>query len=153
MWTTSWLHLTIIIVPHHLCFWSVRVLLTGDMASYPHWSGTHVLYSQYHKTHWWDVKLHPNKQYKALHNLAPTYLANLLHYYNPPRSLHSAGQDFLTQPKIHTKKYGSQTFACAAPTVFNSLPIEIHQSHFIYPQPSYWDTWWYQTASLGHKPS
>ncbi len=57
-----WLHLTIIIVPHHLCFWSVGVMATGDMASYPHWSGTHVLYSRYRKARWQDVKLYPIKQ-------------------------------------------------------------------------------------------
>ncbi len=49
------------ISPSHLCFWSVRVMLTGDMASYPHWSGTHVLYSQYRKARWRDVKLYLNK--------------------------------------------------------------------------------------------
>ena len=38
--TTSWLHLTLIIVPHHLCFMSVRMMLTGDTASCHHWSGT-----------------------------------------------------------------------------------------------------------------
>ena len=63
MWTTSWLHLTIIIAPHHLCFRSVSVMVTGDMASNPHWSGIHILYSQYCKAHWRDVKLYPNKFY------------------------------------------------------------------------------------------
>ena len=35
MQTTSWIHLTIIKVPLHLCFWSVGVMLTGDVASCP----------------------------------------------------------------------------------------------------------------------
>ena len=48
----------------HPCFWSVREMVKGDMASYPHWSGTHVLYnSWYHKAHWQDVKLYPNKMW------------------------------------------------------------------------------------------
>ncbi len=36
-------------------------MATGDMASYPHWSRTHVLYSWYRKARWRDVKLYPNK--------------------------------------------------------------------------------------------
>ena len=43
---------TITGVPHYLCFWSARMMLTGDMASYPHWSRTHVSYSWYHMAHW-----------------------------------------------------------------------------------------------------
>ena len=62
MWTTSWLHLTIIRVPHHLCFQSVRVKVTGDMALYPHWSGTHVLYSWYREACWREVELYPNNK-------------------------------------------------------------------------------------------
>ena len=57
--TISWLQLTIIIVPHHWCFWSVRVMLTGDMASWHHWFGMHILYSWYHKANWQDVKHYP----------------------------------------------------------------------------------------------
>ena len=59
--TTSRLHLTIIIVPHHLCFRSVWVMLRGDMTLCPHWSGTHVSYSRYRKMYWRDVNLYPNQ--------------------------------------------------------------------------------------------
>ncbi len=45
-------------------FQSVSMLLTRDIASYPHWSGTHILYSRYRKARWRDVKLYPNKQSK-----------------------------------------------------------------------------------------
>ena len=34
-------------------------MLTGDMASYPPWSGT------YNKARWWDVKLYPNKSWSS----------------------------------------------------------------------------------------
>ena len=36
--TTSYLHLPIIIVPLHLCFWSVWVMPTGSIASCSHWA-------------------------------------------------------------------------------------------------------------------
>ena len=66
--------------------------------------------------------------YKVLHGLASAYLANLLQWYIPARSLHSADKDLLVIPKIRTKKYGSQTFAHAAPSVFNALPQDVRQS-------------------------
>ena len=46
---------------NHLCFRSVMVMLTGDMASCPNLSGTHVFYSWYCKVRWRDIKLYPNK--------------------------------------------------------------------------------------------
>ncbi len=62
MWITSCLHLTIIIVPHHLCFRFIRVMPKRDMASYPKWSGTHISYCKYHNVRWWGVKV-PNQPF------------------------------------------------------------------------------------------
>ena len=66
--------------------------------------------------------------YKSIHGLAPSYLTQLLKWYTPVRSLRSADKDLLVVPKIRTKKYGSRTFAHAASIVYNSVPLEIHQS-------------------------
>ncbi len=74
MWTTSWLHLTIIIVPHHLCFGSVGVLPTGDMASYPHWSWTHVLYCQVPQGMWTGRKTLP-KQTNSVWSVLKTVIS------------------------------------------------------------------------------
>ena len=47
-----------IIVAHHWCLWSVRVMVTGDMAiSCHHWSTTHISYSWYSKAHWLATRL------------------------------------------------------------------------------------------------
>ena len=42
-------------------FQSVRVMVTGDMALYSHWAGTHIVYSRYCKVCWRDIKRYPNK--------------------------------------------------------------------------------------------
>ena len=65
------LHLNCQLAPpdnHHssppFVFLSVRVMLTGGTAPYPHWSGTHISYSWYHEACWWVVKLYPNQTYQ-----------------------------------------------------------------------------------------
>ena len=66
--------------------------------------------------------------YKALNGLAPKYLMDLLKPYTPGRALRSADHALLSIPKTRTKKYGSRTFSFVAPTLYNSLPLDIHQS-------------------------
>jgi hypothetical protein len=63
--------------------------------------------------------------YKCLHDLAPTYLQELLHPYEPTRSLRSSTQCLLQVPKTHLKTYGDRAFEMAAPTVWNSLSLNI----------------------------
>uniref|UniRef100_UPI00358F988E uncharacterized protein n=1 Tax=Myxine glutinosa TaxID=7769 RepID=UPI00358F988E len=67
--------------------------------------------------------------YKALHNLAPSYLADLLSRHTPTRNLRSAGTNLLT-PSIRTKfrSWGDRAFSIAAPTLWNSLPHTIRDS-------------------------
>ncbi|XP_060780506.1 NACHT, LRR and PYD domains-containing protein 3-like [Neoarius graeffei] len=67
--------------------------------------------------------------YKALNNLAPSYLTDLLQRHSPTRRLHSADANLLTP--ITTSKYrtlGDRAFAIAAPTLWNSLPLAIRNS-------------------------
>ena len=60
--------------------------------------------------------------YKALNNLAPPYLMELLEEYHPPRTLRSSGQKLLKVPKFRTLTFGARAFSCAAPTLWNALP-------------------------------
>ena len=67
--------------------------------------------------------------YKALNNLAPSYLTDLLHCHSPTRHLRSADANLLTP--ITTTKYrtmGDRAFAIAAPTLWNSLPLDTRNS-------------------------
>lgn len=65
--------------------------------------------------------------YKALSTNSPQYLASLIHYHQPVRSLRSSNQHYLfqTASKIN---FSSRSFRCSAPVVWNSIPLEIRSS-------------------------
>ena len=67
--------------------------------------------------------------YKALHNLAPSYLTDLLLRHSPTRRLRSADHNLLTPiTKAKYRTLGDRAFAVAAPTLWNSLPLTIRNS-------------------------
>ena len=66
--------------------------------------------------------------FKALHGLAPSYLSELLHPYTPSRSLRSADQLLLIEPRARLKSRGERAFAIAAPKLWNDLPLHIRQA-------------------------
>ena len=53
--------------------------------------------------------------FKALDNLAPLYLSQLIVPDNPTRNLRSAGKHFLEVPNVRLKSYGDRAFPVAAP--------------------------------------
>ena len=59
--------------------------------------------------------------YKALHDLAPGYLCELVVPYVPRRVLRSAELNLLTVPPGKPGKYGSRSFARASANLWNSL--------------------------------
>lgn len=65
--------------------------------------------------------------YKALNGLAPNYLSELLVPHAPIRQLRSANQLKLVQPRTRTR-YGDRSFSCAAPTLWNELPIAVRRA-------------------------
>ena len=60
--------------------------------------------------------------YKALNDMAPTYLVELLSRYIPARNLRSSNMNLLEVPTIRTKTYGQRAFSYAAPYLWNQLP-------------------------------
>ena len=50
--------------------------------------------------------------YKALHDLAPAYIKNLLKNYYPPRDLRSSKKNLLVVPAFRTNSYGRRAFFC-----------------------------------------
>ena len=66
--------------------------------------------------------------YKALHGLAPDYLANLLTFYKPVRTLRSSRSINLSVPRSRTSTYGDRSFACVSPRLWNQLPDFIRYS-------------------------
>ena len=62
---------------------------------------------------------------KCLNGLAPSYLSDMVHAYNPSRKLRSVNANTLVQPKYNLKCSGFRRFSVAAPTVWNEIPHEI----------------------------
>ena len=81
------------------------------------------------KLHWLPVKYRIIFKvvlltFKALHGLAPNYLRTLLQNYIPSRSLRSETGNLLIMPKAR-RELGCQSFAVAAPKLWNDLPVNI----------------------------
>ncbi len=66
--------------------------------------------------------------YKALNDLAPACLTNLLSRYNPTRSLRSQNSGLLVVPRIAKSTKGGRTFSYLAPKLWNSLPDNVRGS-------------------------
>ncbi len=66
--------------------------------------------------------------YKALNDLAPAYLTNLLSRYNPTRSLRSQNSGLLVVPRIAKSTKGGRNVSYLAPKLWNSLPDNVRGS-------------------------
>uniref|UniRef100_A0A3B3IPC9 Reverse transcriptase domain-containing protein n=1 Tax=Oryzias latipes TaxID=8090 RepID=A0A3B3IPC9_ORYLA len=64
--------------------------------------------------------------FKALHNLAPPYLTDLLQRLAPSRSLRSSHANLLSLPcRTKHHNWGDRAFSIAAPTLWNTLPLPL----------------------------
>ena len=64
---------------------------------------------------------------KALNDLAPNYIGDMLCKYAPSRRLRSSSIKLLQLLSAKLKTYGERTFLVAAPKLWNSLPNLICQ--------------------------
>ena len=64
---------------------------------------------------------------RALSEGEPTYLASMVNYYQPTRTLRSADQSLLVEPQSRTKT-SARRFSCSAPKIWNSLPQTIRKA-------------------------
>ncbi len=83
--------------------------------------------------HWLPIKFRFSYKilllaYKALNDLAPAYLTNLLSRYNPTCSLRSQNSGLLVVPRIAKSTKGGRTFSYLAPKLWNSLPENVRGS-------------------------
>jgi exonuclease III len=60
--------------------------------------------------------------FKALNELAPSYLSELITAYKPARSLRSSSNNLLEEPAVRTVRYGERSFFYCAPKLWNTLP-------------------------------
>ena len=64
--------------------------------------------------------------------LSPIYLSDLLSVYTPKGNLRSSSDNrILCIPKLRTKTFGHRLFSFAAPTIWNSLPLELRHTDSI----------------------
>ena len=66
--------------------------------------------------------------FKAIHNLAPTYLSDLLHFPTHSRVLRSSSSILLSVPRARLTSMGSRAFSRSAPSLWNSLPLSLQTS-------------------------
>ena len=64
---------------------------------------------------------------RALSDGEPTYLASMVNYYRPTRTLRSVNQSILVEPQSRTKT-AARRFSCSAPKIWNSLPQTIRKA-------------------------
>ena len=62
--------------------------------------------------------------WKALHDMAPSYISDLLNPHIPSRRLRSSDKQFLSVPRTHSS-YGDRAFYACAPKLWNSLPSDL----------------------------
>lgn len=79
--------------------------------------------------HWLPIKFRINYKvilfvFRCLHNLAPSYLTELLQLYAPGRDLRSSDKAILDYCTPSTK-YGERAFSVSAAVLWNNLPDEI----------------------------
>jgi NADH/NAD ratio-sensing transcriptional regulator Rex len=63
--------------------------------------------------------------FKALNDLSPVYLKELIKPYKPVRSLRSESAFLLQVPSTRTKTYGESRFDKAVASLWNSLPVHL----------------------------
>ena len=86
--------------------------------------------------HWLPVQVRINFKillltFQCLHDMAPTYLKELLVQYVPSRNLRSSHRYLSQCPKFSTKYYGERTFLFAAASLWNTLPIKIKEANSV----------------------
>lgn len=84
------------------------------------------------KLHWLPVPYRINFKillfcFKALHGLAPTYIADLIQVHKPKRTLRSESTNLLVVPRTFRKLRGDRAFTAAAPRMWNCLPQYIRE--------------------------
>jgi len=70
--------------------------------------------------------------YGCVNDTAPSYLKELIPMHVPSRGLRSSSQSRLRVPSIegHKKKsFGVRSFECAAPQLWNGLPLVLREAN------------------------
>ena len=69
--------------------------------------------------------------FKALKQVAPLYLQELVTLYRPARTLRSENNMLLVNPSVRTKTYGERRFDKSAAVLWNDLPYELRATETV----------------------
>jgi len=80
--------------------------------------------------HWLPIKSRIDYKlavfaYRHFDGSLPPYLSNVLKTYHPTRPLRSSYEKILVSPRFNRKTVGERSFSFSAPSVWNSLPVDI----------------------------
>ena len=80
--------------------------------------------------HWLPVKQRIDYKiclltYKVLDGKAPQYLKDLIHIYEPNKTLRSGSKSLLEEKRTRLKGSGDRAFSACAPKLWNQLPLEV----------------------------
>ena len=86
-----------------------------------------------HRLHWLPIPARIEYKilvyvFKALNNLAPDYISDLVNTYKPRRRLRSDNLNTLEVMKSRTETYGDRRFDVTGPKLWNSLPLHLRQT-------------------------
>ena len=70
--------------------------------------------------------------FKALNNLCPSYISDLLETYKPARNLRSSGRNLLVVPRSRLKSYGDCALSVATPRLWNDIQDSIKCSEDLF---------------------
>ena len=119
------------------------MVFLGNYSFNSNWSGMQLIVSS-HKSHI-DFKI-LLLTLKILHNLGPSYFAELIHIHPPSRTVRSSSTIQLFTPSASLTTMGSGAFSRSAPSLWNSLPPDIHTSDTVSTFKSRLKTHWYRVA-------
>ena len=68
--------------------------------------------------------------YKALNNLAPSYIRDLLTPYIPSRQLRSSSKNLLVIPHFNLKTYGARSFFRSGPHTLEHFALRHYEQLF-----------------------
>ena len=66
--------------------------------------------------------------WRALNGIGPSYIKDLLSWYDPSRMLRSTANLQLTVPQTRLSTYGDRAFSVVAPKLWNNLPVHLKTS-------------------------
>jgi len=84
--------------------------------------------------------------FRAVHNIAPTYIQEMVKTYTPSRSLRSSEGSMLVVPRTKSVCYGDRSFSVAGPTLWNTLPKNIRDVNNIETFRKYLKTYLFKKA-------